>query len=300
MILEYPHEDWRVNRELLLSFLEVPGIVEKGLAYLASGFSSQEQIHAVYALRTVETGWTPETRGTLIAWFRKAWHLRGAASMEGYLENLWDSSLQLLEPDERKRAELLKDEVMDEKMRQLAAYLADDDASEVERSSGSGDRLSNFSFEELSDYLEYDPMSYEYGDVERGLKVFYLAKCVSCHVFGEEGRGGGPDLSTVVKRFRRREILESLMFPSRVVSDQYVSWSVRLKNHDEITGMFVVESEDELTLITATGERVDVAKDQIEERRESSMSIMPEGLIDSMSLHDLTSLMAFLEQAGQE
>ena len=61
--------------------------------------------------------------------------------------------------------------------------------------------------------------------------------------------------------------------------------------------MFVVESEDELTLITATGERVDVAKDQIEERRESSMSIMPEGLIDSMSLHDLVSLMVFLEKA---
>ena len=223
--------------------------------------------------------------------------LPGAASMEGYLESLWDSSLQLLEPDERKRAELLKEEVMDEKMRQLAAYLADDDVSEVERWSRSGDRLSNRSFEELSDYLEYDPMSYEYGDVERGRKVFYLAKCVNCHVFGEEGRGGGPDLSTVVKRFRRREILESLMFPSRVISDQYVSWSVRLKNHDEITGMFVVESEDELTLITATGERVDVAKDQIEERRESSMSIMPEGLIDSMSLHDLVSLMVFLEKA---
>ncbi len=300
LILEFPHEDRRVNRELLtvLSFLEVPGVVEKGLAYLDSGLSREEQIHVVYALRTLESGWTPQTRGTLIAWFRKAWRFRGAASMEGFLDNLWNSSLQLLEPDERRRAESLKDEVMDEKMRQLAAYLADDDASEVQRWSRTGDRLGNMSFEELSDYLEYDPMSYESGDVERGRKVFYLAKCVNCHVFGEEGRGGGPDLSTVVKRFRRREILESLMFPSRVISDQYVSWSVRLKNHDEITGMFVTESEDELTLITATGERVDVAKDQIEERRESSMSIMPEGLIDSMSLTDLVSLMVFLEKAG--
>ena len=297
LILEFPHQDWRINRELLkvLSFLEVPGVVEKGLAYLDSDLSSQEQIHAVYALRTVKTGWTSETRGTLIAWFRKAWHFRGAASMEGFIENLWDSSLQLLEPEERKRAELMKDEVMDEKMRQLAAYLADDDASEIERDSRPGDRLANMSFEELSDFLEYDPMSYEDGDVERGRKVFYLAKCVNCHVFGEEGRGGGPDLSTVVKRFRRREILESLMFPSRVVSDQYVSWSVRLKNHDEITGMFVSESDDELTLITATGERVDVARDQIAQRRESSLSIMPEGLVDSMTLDDLVSLMLFLE-----
>ena len=302
LILEFPHDDWRVNRELLtvLSFLEIPGVVEKGLAYLDSDLSSQEQIHAVYTLRTVETGWTPETRGALIAWFRKAWHFRGAASMEGFIGNLWDSSLQLLEPDERRRAELLQDEAMDKKMRQLAAYLADDDASEIEQEPRTGDRLSNLSFEELSDYLEYHPMAYEEGEVERGRKVFYLAKCVNCHVFGEEGKGGGPDLSTVVKRFRRREILESLMFPSRVVSDQYVSWSIRLENNDEITGMFVTESEDELTLITATGDRVDVAKDQIEERRESSLSIMPEGLIDSMSIDDLVGLMLFLEQAGGE
>ena len=301
LILEFPHEDWRINRELLkvLSFLEVPGVVEKGLVYLDSDLSSQEQIHAVYALRTVATGWTPETRSTLIAWFLKAWHFRGAASMEGFIGNLWDSSLQRLEPDERERAELLKDEAMDQKMRQLAAYLADEDESETERESRSGDRLSNLSFEELSDFLEYDPTSYSEGDIERGRKVFYLAKCVNCHVFGEEGRGGGPDLSTVVKRFRRREILESLMFPSRVISDQYVSWYVRLKNHDEITGMFVSESDDKLTLITATGERVDLARDQIEERRESSLSIMPEGLIDSMTMNDLVSLTLFLEEGGE-
>ena len=58
----------------------------------------------------------------MIAWFPKAWRFRGAASMEGYLDDLWNSSLRLLEPDERKRAGLLKDEVMDEKMRELAAY----------------------------------------------------------------------------------------------------------------------------------------------------------------------------------
>ncbi len=303
LILEFPHEDWRVNRELLtiLSFLEVPGVVEQGLAHLASGLPKEEQIHAVYALRTVETGWTPETKDALIAWFRTAWNFRGAASMEGFLGNLWESSLKLLEPAERERAELLREEVMAEKMRRLAAYLAEDDPPEIgQEPPQSGDRLGNMSFEELSDYLEYDPSGYEEGDAERGRRVFYLAKCVSCHVFGEEGRGGGPDLSTVVKRFRRREILESIMFPSRVVSDQYVSWSVRLKNNDEIAGMFVAEGDNELTLITATGERVDIPKDQIEQRRESDISIMPEGLIDSMTLHDLASLMAFLEQAGGE
>ena len=42
-------------------------------------------------------------------------------------------------------------------------------------------------------------------------------------VAGDVGRGGGPDLSTVVSRFRRREILESIVYPSRVISDQYTA-----------------------------------------------------------------------------
>ena len=41
---------------------------------------------------------------------------------------------------------LMKDKVMDEKMRQLAAYLADDDASAIERDARPGDRLANMSF----------------------------------------------------------------------------------------------------------------------------------------------------------
>ena len=307
LIMEFPHPDPRVNRELLviLSFLQTPGVIEKGLSYLASGVPKEEQIHVIYCLRTIESGWTPAARVSLIKWFREAWKFRGSASMEGFLENLWDSSLELLEPAERAWAEQLKEEALDERMRQLAAYLAEDsEESEEEKrplwlEQWGRQRLSNLSFEELSDYLEYDPMSYEYGNVARGRKVFYLAKCVSCHVFGEEGKGAGPDLSTVVKRFRRREILESLMFPSRVVSDQYVSWRIQLNNGEELTGLFMGESEDELTLIAATGERVDIPVAHIAERQESTLSIMPEGLIDSMSLFDLISLFRFLEEAGE-
>ena len=301
LILEFPHRDLRVNRELLtvLSFLETPGIIEKGLSYLVSGLSGEEQIHVTYCLRTIESGWTPATRTSLIEWFCEAWKFRGAASMEGFLEDLWDSSLQLLQPAEVEWAEQLKDEVLEEQMRRLAAYLAEDDEKQKKHAARPGDRLRNMSFEELSEFLEYDPTAYAEGDVERGRKVFYLAGCVNCHVFGQEGKGAGPDLSTVVKRFRRREILESVMFPSRVVSDQYVSWDIRLENGDAFTGMFVGENEEELTLITVTGERVDIPRAQIAERRESTLSIMPEGLIDSMSLSDLISLIRFLEEAGE-
>ena len=163
------------------------------------------------------------------------------------------------------------------------------------------------SFEELSYYLEYDPMGYEQvaeffdglgllrANVERGRMVFYLSKCVNCHVFGTEGRGGGPDLSTVVSRFRRREILESIMFPSRVISDQYTALSVQMLDGVTVTGMLAGENNTTLTLITASGELLNLPKNKIKGRQPSTESLMPEGLLDPMTRRDLVSLMLFLE-----
>ena len=113
-----------------------------------------------------------------------------------------------------------------------------------------------------------------------------------------EGKGGGPDLSNVVKRFRRREILEAIMYPSKVISDQYQSVVVDLKNNDTQSGLLAGETDTTLTLITPTGEKIDINKADIAERRPSTVSIMPEGLLETMNLSDLVDLILFLEKGS--
>ena len=125
--------------------------------------------------------------------------------------------------------------------------------------------------------------------------MFHLSKCVNCHVFGTEGRGGGPDLSTIVSRFRRREILESIMFPSRVISDQYTALNLQMLDGTKITGMLTGEDDMTLTLINASGEVRNLPKNKIKGRQLSTESLMPEGLLDSMTRRDLVSLILFLE-----
>ena len=141
-------------------------------------------------------------------------------------------------------------------------------------------------------------MTYERGNADNGEKVFMRAKCADCHVFGSIGTGGGPDLSTVISRFRRSEILESIMYPSKVISDQYTALTVQLKNNDTVSGLVVAEGDDLLTLISPTGERMEIPKSEIAERRPSEISIMPEGLLHTMSLGDLVDLMLFLERGS--
>lgn len=297
LLLDFPHSDLRVNRELLilLSFLEVRGITKKGLTYLEQELSQEDQIHAVYCLRTVSTGWSAAERLKLLNWFQRAWEFRGAASMEGFIGKLWDSTLELLTPSEIQEARHVRETFLNNRTSLLAAYLEKDEDYDPNKIERTGSRLANMSFEELSNSLEYDPMSYERGSVERGRKVFHLSKCVNCHVFGTEGRGGGPDLSTVVSRFRRREILESMMFPSRVISDQYTALDLQMLDGTKITGMLAGENDTTLTLINASGEVRNLPKNKIGGRQLSTESLMPEGLLDSMTKRDLVSLILFLE-----
>ncbi len=306
LLLRYPSTDPVVNRSLeqLLAYLSPPGAVEAMLARLTEERSQDEQLHTVYCLRASGgrgggqglAGWTPEQRSALVAWFDRGRTLRGAASMRGYVDAMWEEVLEGLPEEERTSAENRKAEWDRQEAARIAALMEeveeDDPPDEPE--------LSTMSFEELSEYLEYDVMSYERYDPERGALVFQRSRCSACHVFGDLGQGAGPDLSTVIKRFRRSEILESIMYPSRVISDQYRFIDVETEDGESYSGMVAAETERRLVLINSLGERIRLRKSRIASSDESPLSIMPDGLLDTMSFSDLMSLMRFLEDAAEE
>lgn len=294
----FPQEDARVNRELqtLIAYLEPPGAVEALLAYLTPDKHQEEQIHTMYALRTVDRGWTEPTREAAVAWFDRGRDMAGAASMEGYIDRMWADLLVHFPEAERALAEARKAEALKARDEAALALLA-----EIEgESAGVESDLLQMSFEELADFLEYDPMAYQPQDLEQGKKVFLKAKCANCHVFGSVGNGGGPDLSTVTSRFRRRDLLEAIMYPSKVVSDQYEGIEVELEDFTTVAGMLVAETEDTITLITVQGERVEIPRESIVEQTEAEQSIMPEGLLYTMTQKELVSLIYFLEQGAEE
>lgn len=296
MLQRFPHDDWRVNRELqrLLAGLHEDDAIPPLLDYLGKTDDPAEQIHTAYCLRAIPDGWDSEERERFVGWYDTAWDIDGGASMEGYIANLWDSTMELLPDAERAGAEAHKDAFMAQRREEALALMAE----LQEEAAGKTSDLAQRSFEELAEYLEYDPMAYRRPDLERGRKVFLRSRCADCHIFGEYGNGGGPDLSTVAGRFRRSDLLESIMFPSKVISDQYTAVNVELKDGTFYTGMVVGENRRRLTLITADGERVDVPKSDIRDRFEARTSVMPEGLLETMDMGDLVALIQFLENGG--
>ena len=55
------------------------------------------------------------------------------------------------------------------------------------------------------------------GSPEAGRPLFE-ERCAVCHRFGGIGKDVGPDLSTITSRFKKKDILESILWPSRVIS----------------------------------------------------------------------------------
>jgi putative heme-binding domain-containing protein len=136
------------------------------------------------------------------------------------------------------------------------------------------------------------------GSLERGAKVFREAQCVNCHRFDREGTTIGPDLTTVVYRFQRREILESIIHPSQVISDQYASHSIGLKDGRTLTGLLVPGETGKVNVVQPDGKTAIVNELDIDELAPSQVSAMPEGLLNALTLEEIRDLFSFLNSAS--
>ncbi len=158
-------------------------------------------------------------------------------------------------------------------------------------------QTSKWTYHDLLRFL--DSKEGEEGDPERGSLVYQQAQCLKCHRFENRGDRIGPDLSTVSRRFHKKEILQAILFPSQVISDQYASKTVLTNGGRLHTGIEVPDEPGTVVLLDATGKRIEIAKDDIDEVMPSTASIMPEGLLNELSRQDVADLFAFLNGTGR-
>jgi putative heme-binding domain-containing protein len=148
-----------------------------------------------------------------------------------------------------------------------------------------------WSYEELASYLETAEGSA--GNPSRGAQIFTDAQCISCHRFNNRGEGIGPDLTTVAQRFQRKEILESIVYPNQVISDQYASQIV-IAGGKAYEGIVAKQADGSVTVLQADAKKVQIAADDIEDIQPSKTSAMPEGLLNKLSLEQVADLFALL------
>lgn len=157
---------------------------------------------------------------------------------------------------------------------------------------------SKWTFSELTSYLE--STEGKSGDAAKGALVFQQGQCSKCHRHGDRGESVGPDLTNIGKRFHGKEILQSIVYPSHVISDQYASKAILTTSGRALVGIVGDGGADRIIVLTTAGEKIELAKSDVEQILPSKSSAMPEGLLDPLSLQQIADLFAFLKNQPRD
>ncbi len=132
-----------------------------------------------------------------------------------------------------------------------------------------------------------------------GPACIYAAKaaCVACHQFGYKGGHIGPDLTNIGKIRAERDLSRRSCFPARALSAALRPIQIVTKSGKVHNGLVRTDAPDEIVLVTSATETVRVPRDEIEEMRPGTVSVMPAGLDKQLTPQDLADLVAFLSHA---
>jgi putative membrane-bound dehydrogenase-like protein len=137
------------------------------------------------------------------------------------------------------------------------------------------------------------------GDPQAGRRVFFHANgaaCARCHTVQGRGARIGPDLSLIARTMNRRKLAESILEPSREIAPQFVAWTLVTKDGLTHSGMIVNETRfGRIQLATSEAKVLDLDAGDIEQRQPQKISIMPEKLVDQLTIGEFRDLLAYLE-----
>ncbi|MCB1228467.1 MAG: c-type cytochrome, partial [Verrucomicrobiales bacterium] len=134
------------------------------------------------------------------------------------------------------------------------------------------------------------------GDATRGKAVFATA-CVACHRLEEVGNAVGPDLAALTDH-SPQAMLVAILDPNRAVEDKFVTYAVSTKDGGALVGMIADENASGFTLRQADGSARAVLRSELASMTSIGMSLMPEGLENTLSKPQLADVIAYLGSLG--
>ena len=206
----YPQSKYQANRLLseMLVLLEAKTATRKTVDLLKTTNRQDEQMHYLYVLRNVKQGWTLDDRRHYFTALRQSRHFIGGQGMPNFLQQIRKEAIATLSDSESEILQSLIKQPGDSRIVEQAAPRP---------------IIKKWTIDELASSLE------EVGsgrNLRRGKEMFAAASCIKCHRVAGIGTLVGPDLTSVSSRFGRRDLLQSILSPSKVVADKYRSLQV--------------------------------------------------------------------------
>ena len=281
----YPAKGRYVNAELCqtLVYLQAPSVAGKTLKLLAEAPTQEEQMEYANSLRMLKAGWTPTTRQEYFKWFLKAANFHGGNSFGGFMANIKKDAVATLTAEEKVALKTILE------------------AKPEPKTVFTGPARPIHKQYKMEDLVGITDKGLSNRDFDNGRKMFGIANCFACHRFDGEGGAHGPDLSQAAGKFSTRDLLESIVEPSKVISDQYASWVFEMDDGRKVTGRIINLHDNTIHLMPNMMEPnslINIDARRVESKEISKLSPMPTGLIDTLKEDEVLDLMAYLLSRG--
>ncbi len=307
----FPGPNEMLNRELvqLLIYLHAPDVITKAMDQMAKGATQEDQIHYLFHLRNVEKGWTLEQRRRYFSWFTEfrkngvsekhpanivQWFkdvdrdYTDGSSFNKYLINLRKDAISTLTPSEEAA---------------LGPLIKETIGASPWKATKTHALVKEWTVAELQERLQDVTNRVHHKDnLENGKAVFNDAQCIICHRLSNEGGSVGPELGGAANKYSLHDILESIIEPSKVVSDQFVTYNIEKKDGDTVSGRITDQNSERLVVSTdpmSPTTLVEVPLSEIVSRKASKISPMPTGLVDHFTDDEILDLLAYIEAGGK-
>jgi putative heme-binding domain-containing protein len=283
----FPSKETELDELLarLLIYLEAPSAATKTIAALRSAPTQEEQVDYAVEMRTLKTGWTSALRQEYFRWFIGAENFRGGNTFASSLRRAKTDAVENLSAEEKTTLKpILEAHVEHKSPREALAARP---------------FVREWKLDELVPKVQAGLKGGR--NFDRGRQLYSTVACAACHRFINEGGSVGPDLTGVAGRFSLHDVLESIVEPSKIISDQYQAINIRLKSGDVISGRVGNLNGADINVIEDMfdpGRMTNVRRAEIASIEPSKVSMMPEGLLNSLQLDEIQDLVAYLLARG--
>ena len=321
----YPAKTNALNRELskLLVYIDAPKAVEKTMALLAiakddapaqksisessdlilrnpqygmdiaamlSKVPPAQQTWYANVLSQAKNGWTPATQKQYFQWYYKAFGYKGGVCYVGFINTARKNAL----------ANVPKDKF------EMYNKISGDSIVSISRSGVPAGTImpkgpgKNW---KITNAVNAVDSSVGERNFTRGKSMFAATLCASCHQMNGEGGVAGPDLTQLGTRFSTKDILESIIEPSKTISDQFGSTIFFLKKGGSVLGR-LIRQDNKNYYISQNPFATDVvrtlSKNEVARTRVSETSPMLPGMINGLNSEELSDLIAYLKSGGNK
>lgn len=259
------------------------------IARMLEKFPPAQQTYYATMLSSAKTGWTPAQRDTYFKWFANAFNYQGGRSYVGFINKARQLALKHVPADQFEKYNKL---------------------SGVDVLSKSGNDIVSGGWAPKGGFRRWElgpavaavdstglPLNFE-----EGQQIYSAMLCGRCHAMQGQGGDVGPDLTQLGTRFSNKDIMEAIMMPDKVISDQYAATVFTLKSGKSVVGRLM--GEDKTNYLVSQNPFVSddvmkIPKSTVVNRKYSTVSIMLPGLINPLSPSELRNLFAYLKSGGK-